>query len=170
MHIRPVLSTTLALLLLSGVAATAVERPGAEGLTFPKIGLSKLFGAKEKEPLVQMAQTGDPRVTALEEQIRSLAGTVEELNFQILQMQEQIRKMQEDNEFRFQELEKKTDAGVSGQDAVAEKAPAEATGQAKAAEVSEPAPSVEEIIVEEGDPSASTAYRSSGNNFRNDHL
>src|SRR5690606_33211244 len=33
--------------------------------------------------------------------------------FQILQMQEQMRKMQEDNEFRFQELEqKKTDAGA----------------------------------------------------------
>ena len=32
-------------------------------------------------------------------------GTIEELNFQVLQMQEQIRKMQEDNEFRFQELE-----------------------------------------------------------------
>ena len=61
---------------------------------------------------MQLAQTGDPRVTALEEQVRSLSGTIEELNFQILQMQEQLRKMQEDNEFRFQELEKKkSDAG-----------------------------------------------------------
>ncbi len=39
-------------------------------------------------------------------------GTIEELNFQVLQMQEQMRKMQEDNEFRFQELEgKRSDAG-----------------------------------------------------------
>jgi tol-pal system protein YbgF len=46
-------------------------------------------------------------------------GKIEELNFQILQMQEQIRKQQEDNEFRFQQLEgsggqgqqKKSDAG-----------------------------------------------------------
>src|SRR5690606_38845288 len=80
----------------------------------PKIGLPKLFGGKESPAgEIQMAQAGDPRITALEEQIRSLSGTIEELNFQILQMQEQMRKMQEDNEFRFQELEgKKTDAGT----------------------------------------------------------
>jgi tol-pal system protein YbgF len=42
----------------------------------------------------------------VEEQIRLLNGKVEELTFQILQMQEQVRKLQEDNEFRFQELEK----------------------------------------------------------------
>jgi tol-pal system protein YbgF len=42
----------------------------------------------------------------VEEQIRLLNGKVEELTFQILQMQEQMRKLQEDNEFRFQELEK----------------------------------------------------------------
>ena len=62
---------------------------------------------------VVMAQAGDPRVSQLEEQIRQLTGKVEELNFQILQMQEQMRKVQEDNEFRFQELEKgkRSDAG-----------------------------------------------------------
>ncbi len=42
----------------------------------------------------------------MEEQIRLLNGKVEELTFQILQMQEQMRKLQEDNEFRFQEIEK----------------------------------------------------------------
>jgi tol-pal system protein YbgF len=41
----------------------------------------------------------------LEEQIRMLNGRVEELGFQMLQMQEQMRQMQEDNEFRFQSLE-----------------------------------------------------------------
>ncbi len=55
-------------------------------------------------PLV-LAQAGDPRVTALEDQIRQLNGRIEELNFQILQMQDQMNKMQQDNEFRFQELE-----------------------------------------------------------------
>ena len=54
----------------------------------------------------------DPRVTTLEEQLRQLSGTIEELNFHILQMQEQMRKMQEDNEFRFQEIEgKRSDSG-----------------------------------------------------------
>ena len=45
------------------------------------------------------------RVQQLEEQVRQLTGRVEELSFQLLQMEERMRKMQEDNEFRFQELE-----------------------------------------------------------------
>jgi tol-pal system protein YbgF len=45
-------------------------------------------------------------VLQLEEEIRALNGRIEEMSFQLLQMQEQIRKSQEDNEFRFQELEK----------------------------------------------------------------
>ena len=51
------------------------------------------------------AQTADPRVLQLEEQVRQLTGRVEELNFQLLQMQEQLRRQQEDNEFRLQLLE-----------------------------------------------------------------
>ena len=37
--------------------------------------------------------------------MRQLTGRLEELNFQMLQLQEQIRRQQEDNEFRFQQLE-----------------------------------------------------------------
>jgi tol-pal system protein YbgF len=55
---------------------------------------------------VLLAQADGQRVLALEETIRQMNGKVEELTFQILQMQEQMRKLQEDNEFRFQELEK----------------------------------------------------------------
>lgn len=59
------------------------------------------------------AQASDQRVIQLQEQVRDLTGKLEEMNFQILQMQEQMRKIQEDNEFRFEELEKKkkADAG-----------------------------------------------------------
>jgi len=58
------------------------------------------------------AQAVDSRVAQLEEQVRQLTGTLEELNFQILQMQDQLRRMQEDNELRFQEIEgKRSDAG-----------------------------------------------------------
>lgn len=53
------------------------------------------------------AQATDPRVVQLEEQVRQLSGLVEELNFQILQMQDQLRRMQEDNELRFQEIEER---------------------------------------------------------------
>ncbi len=60
------------------------------------------------------AQTAEAtyRVNQLEEQVRQLNGKVEDLTFQLLQLQEQLRKMQEDNEFRFQELEDRSD--VSG--------------------------------------------------------
>ncbi|MBU4530759.1 MAG: tol-pal system protein YbgF [Hoeflea sp.] len=63
--------------------------------------------ASEKAPVI-LVQSGDPvfRIGQLEEQVRALTGRVEELGFQLLQMQEQMRQMQEDNEFRFQELEK----------------------------------------------------------------
>ena len=55
----------------------------------------------------QLAQSADNsyRVLELENEIRRLNGKVEELTFQLLELQEQIRKMQEDNELRFQELE-----------------------------------------------------------------
>ena len=60
------------------------------------------------------AQTTDPRIAQLEEQVRQLTGLVEELNFQILQMQDQLRRMQEDNELRFQEIEeRRSDSGGS---------------------------------------------------------
>ncbi len=68
-----------------------------------------LFGCLIVLPLVfaapALAQVADPRVAQLEEQVRRLSGTLEELNFQILQMQDQLRRLQEDYEFRFQELE-----------------------------------------------------------------
>src|SRR5690606_7082390 len=80
-----------------------------------------------------LAQVSDTRVTALEEQIRSLSGTIEELNFQILQMQEQMRKMQEDNEFRFQELEKRSDAGGGTSRSVASSGAQPAQGEAQGA-------------------------------------
>ena len=53
----------------------------------------------------QVAQAADPQVYALEEQMRQLNGRIEELSFQLLEVQEQLRRMQEDNEFRFQQLE-----------------------------------------------------------------
>ena len=58
-------------------------------------------------PVTASAQSVDTelRVQQLEEQLRQLNGKVEEMSFQLLQMQEQLRKAQEDNEFRFQELE-----------------------------------------------------------------
>lgn len=79
--------------------APASELPGVFG--------NQGIGATRNAAPVQMAQSGDAafRVNQLEEQMRVLNGKVEEMTFQLLQLQEQIRKMQEDNEFRFRELE-----------------------------------------------------------------
>lgn len=84
-----------------------MREPPAAGVRGTGFGLSDLFRRSNdpSEAPVRLAQASDPRVMQLEEEIRKLSGTVEELNFQILQMQEQLRKMQEDNEFRFQQLE-----------------------------------------------------------------
>lgn len=62
-------------------------------------------GAQRNLPVVKVQAAETARIGQLEEQIRSLNGRIEEMSFQLLQMQEQIRKFQEDNEFRFQDLE-----------------------------------------------------------------
>ncbi len=167
MHFRSVLSGTLALLLVSGFAAAAsgTGQPADSGFSFhlPTLGI---FGKKETpEQHQQIAQQQDGTTAAgLEEQLRQMNGKIEELNFQVLQMQEQMRKQQEDNEFRFQQLEggsggqpaqKKSDAAPQDGDAgtgvaaaPADQAPADAGAQPDGGQ------SVGEVIVESqtGDP------------------
>lgn len=88
---------------------------------------------------VQLAQASDPRVVGLEEQVRQLNGRIEEMNFQILQIQEQMRKMQEDVDFRLQEVEQKRgDAGSAEPTRKAEATSPAASSQA-AAEETKPA-------------------------------
>ncbi|TPN77731.1 tol-pal system protein YbgF [Mesorhizobium sp. CU2] len=109
MHFRTVLSGTLALLIVSSLPSLAASADNAgqasdSGFSFhlPTLGI---FGDKKKPEAAQVAQQDGAGMTGLEDQLRQLNGKVEELNFQILQMQEQMRKQQEDNEFRFQQLE-----------------------------------------------------------------
>lgn len=61
----------------------------------------------QNQGLPQYPQPGDPllKINELEAEIRELNGRIEELGFQMLQMQEMMRRTREDNEFRFQELE-----------------------------------------------------------------
>lgn len=147
MHFRSILSGTLAVLLLSGAGASARDGgllnrleadTGGFSLKLPKLGLPGVFGERREQAAqgVQVAQSGG--TAELQDQIRALNGKIEELNFQVLQMQEQIRKQQEDNEFRLQQLEQgsgggapkqKSDAGSSGDaDVAAAPAPAPDTG------------------------------------------
>lgn len=71
-------------------------------------------------PVIKV-QSGDAayRVSILEEQVRQLNGRIEELTFQLLELQEKIRRQNEDNEFRFQELEQKGSLGTSTDNDVA---------------------------------------------------
>ncbi len=69
---------------------------------------------------VVLTQAMDPRVGQLEEQIRNLNGRIEEMSYQLLQMQEQLRKTQEDNEYRFQDLENGK-GGASGKSGALDK-------------------------------------------------
>lgn len=162
MHLRTILSGTLAALLFSGAAAlasgTATSAQANSGFHLPSIGLPGVFGNKgadnQTESNVQLAQTAG--TAGLEEQIRALTGRVEELNFQILQMQEQIRKQQEDNEFRLQQLEgsggaapatqKKSDAGAATDSSVAGAATEEPSTAGDLAGGS----SVEDVIIDSG--------------------
>lgn len=66
-------------------------------------------GAVEQGAPIILAQSSnaDYRVSVLEEQVRQLTGRLEELNFQLLEMQERMRRMQEDNEFRLQQIEER---------------------------------------------------------------
>lgn len=170
MHLRSVLSGTLALLLLSGVTASASGlatgnsgQSAKSGFSFhlPGLELPGIFGEKKKPDQVQMAQSDGAAVTSLEEQLRQMNGKIEELNFQVLQMQEQIRKQQEDNEFRFQQLEggtqggqppaqKKSDATTDTNTDVAAAPPSQAPADAASAG----GKTVEDVIVEspDGDP------------------
>jgi tol-pal system protein YbgF len=122
---RMVLAMTVLPFLATGVSPAS----GLDGGLFPPAPKAAIVSS---DAPVLVAQAGDPRVSQLEEQIRQLTGKIEELNFQLLQMQEQMRKVQEDNEFRFEELEKgkRSDAGGKGDRTVASVPSSRTTGEA----------------------------------------
>ncbi|MDP9838841.1 tol-pal system protein YbgF [Neorhizobium huautlense] len=105
----------LVLAAMLGLAAAGGQAE-AFGLPF----LNNAEKAQPQKPVV-LAQAGNEavRIQQLQEEIRQLNGRIEEMSFQLLQMQEQIRKAQEDNEFRFQELEKSEGGGSGNRPAVA---------------------------------------------------
>lgn len=119
--------------LATAVAMLTMAMP-AEALNLPfGLGQERAAAASRpaETPAVRLAQAGgDPvqRINQLEEDNRKLTGRVEELSFQLLQMQEQLRKIQEDNEFRFQELEGKGGAGKRTQSTTTPETPSAPAG------------------------------------------
>jgi tol-pal system protein YbgF len=123
----------IVLAAMLGLAAMAGPA-GAFQLSLPKLFQGEQSAPQQpqaEERQVILAQSNDAvRVQQLQEEIRQLNGRIEEMSYQLLQMQEQIRKAQEDNEFRFQELEKKSDLGdAAGQPAVASNRPSSSGSQ-----------------------------------------
>ncbi|WP_068087137.1 tol-pal system protein YbgF [Polycladidibacter stylochi] len=67
---------------------------------------AQLFGKSNEETAQNTA-----RLVQLEDQVRQLTGRIEEMGHQIRTLEDQNRRMQEDNEYRLQQLEEK--AGIS---------------------------------------------------------
>ena len=106
-------STILALsvfTLASAVAAPALafDVPfglGADGGPGSRPSQASTPAPDQPVRVAQASSDVITRLNNLEEQVRQLTGKVEDLRFQLLQAQEDMRKRQEDNEFRFQQLE-----------------------------------------------------------------
>ncbi|CCM76288.1 tol-pal system protein YbgF [Rhizobium mesoamericanum] len=93
-------------MLCLAAVAVAGQSANATSLFGWQIG-GKAAERPPQAPVVNVQAGGaEVRIQQLEEQLRQLNGRIEEMSFQLLQMQETIRKAQEDNEFRFQQLEK----------------------------------------------------------------
>lgn len=100
-------------LVLAGFVAAALGGgTGAHAMTLGDL----LSGHTAPRSQIVQVQATSPeiQVQQLQDTVRQLTGRIEDLNFQIMQTQEQLRKAQEDNEFRFDQLEKKAGAKKSG--------------------------------------------------------
>lgn len=94
-------------LVLAGAMAAVLA--GAGGAHAGTLG-NWLQGRPAVQPSAAInvqASSAEVQIQQLQDTVRQLTGRIEDMNFQVLQMQEQLRKTQEDNEFRFQQLEKK---------------------------------------------------------------
>lgn len=89
-----VIVPALSLVVLSSGYSAPADQGGSvfSGGLFP-------FGKKKpvESQNVQMSAQPDSRVTDLQQQVRELTGKIEELNFMVLQMQEQLRQLQQNS-------------------------------------------------------------------------
>ena len=108
---RFILGTTAsALAVLVGAATWSARAQEAER---PPFLLERLFGPSDQRPAAPVGQDRTAQVPAsdlvvrldrLEGQIRQLTGVIEQLQFRNQQLEGQLRRMQEDSDYRFQEL------------------------------------------------------------------
>jgi tol-pal system protein YbgF len=108
---RFILGTTVsALAVLVGAATWSARAQEAERQPFL---LERLFGPSDQRPSAPVGQDRTAQVPAsdlvvrldrMENQIRQLTGVIEQLQFRNQQLEGQLRRMQEDSDYRFQEL------------------------------------------------------------------
>lgn len=98
-------------LMISGTLLLSAFAANAEPASSPRLELAQFFGQR---PPADVDDYGAPggrqdeaglsvRVDHLESQLRSLTGQLEQAQFQVRKLQEQLTKFQQDVEFRFQE-------------------------------------------------------------------
>src|SRR3954467_1583985 len=98
-------------LMISGTLLPSAFAANAEPASSPRLELAQFFGQR---PPADVDDYGAPggrqdeaglavRVDHLESQSRSLTGQLEQAQFQVRKLQEQLTKFQQDVEFRFQE-------------------------------------------------------------------
>lgn len=131
MPIAILVATLMGAVALPGLASAASTaliapaQPGTAAMQPPAdIGDGRIHVAQNQQSAAQLLV----RIQDLEQQMRTLTGQIEGLQFQLTQMQTMLQKQTEDNEFRFQQLEggtpgKKTEAvppadGATPSDAV----------------------------------------------------
>lgn len=99
---RPAIYAALVAAVLAAPALAATGSLPADVLMPPKpIAETRIQVAQNQQSSAQLLV----RIQELEDLIRTLTGRVEGLEFQLTQMQTQLAKQAEDNEFRFQQLE-----------------------------------------------------------------
>lgn len=105
LFLRSFQATAFAAAMLS--IASAASAQGAQPFGF----FDRMFGGEERnefESNVTQAQMSSSdlvmRLDRMENQIRQLTGTIEQLQYRNQQLDQQVRRMQEDNEYRFQEM------------------------------------------------------------------
>ncbi|HVX92320.1 MAG TPA: tol-pal system protein YbgF [Xanthobacteraceae bacterium] len=135
---RFALATALALTAALPGAAQAQQRQG--GL------LDGLFGGssdqQQQDSPGRVAQMSAPdllvRLDQLESQVRQLTGAIEQLQFRNQQLEQSLRRMQDDTEYRFQELGSK--GGRAGPRPPAGPPPAAPVAPSRRSEAIEPTP------------------------------
>jgi tol-pal system protein YbgF len=137
-------------IVLAAMLGLAVTSGPAGAFSLPKLFQGEQTVAQqpsaEDRPVI-LAQSNDAvRIQQLQEELRQLNGRVEEMSYQLLQMQEQMRKTQEDNEFRFQDLEKQPKKKSEVDDTAGQPAVAANRGSAPPAAPSDSTDDVARII------------------------